>query len=412
MTAADLILIRVEEPHRSALLRWAGAAGLASLELADPEALGTAGDLEPILCVLGARGEADVPLDRIRLLRKALAGCPLVVLVRDIGIGCAVDLARSGVEDVVESTRLLTHDISRVTRHARREAGGAEIVGNSFAARQLRHEIAAAAPLGSPILLCGEVGVGKETVARAIHRRGRLHRDPFVVVDCDALDAPAGADLFGTERGTVLLDEVADLKPAVQARLVRRFSGLDEPGTIALASAPRVMAATTRDLREEVRSGHFRGDLYVRLNVVWIRVPPLRERLADLAELVTSAIERAARRISVRPPPLTEAVFEAMAEYAWPGNLRELENLVEQALLRYHGGLLDEAGFLAALDPQGAHAGGPERGSSDLSRAAIASVLAATGGNVARAARRLGVPRTTLAYRIRVLGLEDRVPRD
>src|SRR5262245_33720147 len=195
MSSADLILIRVEEPHRSALLRWADGARLAPLEIPEPEGLGAVGDLEPMLCVLGARGEAEVAPERIRLLRKSLGACPLVALVSDIGIASAVELVRSGVEAVVDSTRLLTPDLSRVTRHARRDPGTAEIAGSSPAVRQLRREIAAAAALGSPVLLCGEVGVGKDAVARAIHRRGRLHREPFAIVDCDGVPGDAAGDL-------------------------------------------------------------------------------------------------------------------------------------------------------------------------------------------------------------------------
>jgi DNA-binding NtrC family response regulator len=414
MAHADLILIGVAEPHRSALLRWAEDRRLSSLELGAPEALGSAGDLEPSLCVLGATCEEGASPERIRFLRKSLAGCPLVVLARNIGIACAVELVRMGVEDVVEQTSRLTHDVSRVTRHVRREMADTEIVGSSRAARQLRREIAAAAPLGSTVLLIGEPGVGKGAVARAIHERSRFQPDPFVQVDCDSL-APdeVEANLFARGKRTLFLDEVADLHTAAQAKLVRKLSGPGDVSERGTTTASRVIAATSQNLREEVRRGRFRGDLYVRLNVLQITVPPLRDRLADVPELVILALETIATQLAVRPPTFSDEVFHAMMRYSWPGNVRELMNLVEQALIRYQGGAFDEEEFVSALDPVAAQLGThSSRASSDLSRATIASVLAATGGNVSRAARRLGVPRTTLTYRIRVLGLDDRVPKD
>jgi DNA-binding NtrC family response regulator len=414
MARADLILITVNEPHRSALRRWAHERRLSSLELEELEAIGYTADFEPILCVLEVSAESEASPERIRSLRKSLGTCPLVVLARNIGIACAVELVRMGVEDVLEPTNRLTQDLSRVTRHIRREVAGTEIVGSSTAARQLRREIAAASPLGSTVLLRGEAGVGKGAVARAIHERSRFQSHPFVEVDCDSL-APdeVEAELFAPGRRTLFLDEVSDLHNAVQAKLVRKLSGPGDAGAKGTATPPRIIAATSKDLRDELRRGRFRGDLYVRLNVLQIAVPPLRERLTDVPELALHALERIAKQLAVRPPAFSDEVFHAMMRYSWPGNVRELMNLVEQALIRYQGGAFDEEEFVAALDPVAAQLGTQStRASSDLSRATIASVLAATGGNVSRAARRLGVPRTTLTYRIRVLGLDDRVPKD
>jgi two-component system nitrogen regulation response regulator NtrX len=413
MRETQLILIAVLEPQRSALRRWAAESGLASLELRAPDELGGLGDLDPALCVLDAGEERELSPERIRSLRKSLAGSPLVVLGRRIGIGCAVELVRMGVEDVVEPTGQLSQDLSRITRHARREARGEELVGSSPAVRRLRKEIAAAAVLGSTVLLTGEQGAGKGAVARAIHRHSRWRDDPFVDAPCDELDVEKlEAELATTGKRTLLLDEVADLRASAQARLVRKL-GDGSPGGRGFVRGPRIIATSSRDLREEVRTGSFRGDLYVRLNVLQIAVPPLRERASDIADLALLVVERMARQLGASLPALPDPAFEAMTRYAWPGNVRELSNVVERAVVRYQAGILDDAGLLAALDPADALAGpSTPKASSELSRAAIAGVLAATGGNVARAARRLGIPRTTLSYRIRVLGLDDHVPRD
>jgi len=433
MTNTRLVLIGLAEPHRSVLRSWCAERGLSAVELTDASALPSLEGAGPLLCVLALRNDREASADRIRSLRKWLATSPLVVLACGIGIDCAVRLIRMGVADVIETHESPEEVIARITRHLARQQVDEALVGSSPAMRQLREEIAAVAELSSSVLLKGETGVGKSAVARAIHRLSRRRNGPFVHVDCGSLPAASIAhEIFGAGAGngasvdrgslgaaaggTLYLDEIGALRPEVQASLLALLESQESDEIERVGSgAPsvRLIAATTRDLHDCVRKGHFRADLYFRLDVCPVFIPPLRNRLSDLGELIRAALEQLGDRLGVTPPRLSPALYRAMAEHAWPGNVRELMSLLERALVRHHGGLFDEKQLIEALgraegpcERQGAEEGSP------ASRAAVANALIATGGNIARAARRLGVPRTTLRYRISVLGLDPLLPRD
>ncbi len=302
-----------------------------------------------------------------------------------------------------------------------------EPLGESPAVRALRHEIAAVAPVGSTVLLTGETGVGKGVVAREIHRcSGR--RGAFVHVDCAAL-APGliESELFGHERGaftgavaaragrferaaggTLFLDEIGELEPALQAVLLRVLQDREFErigGGCTLPMRARVIAATSRELRHEVPSGRFRADLYFRLAVVRLALPPLRERRSDIPLLAQAFLAEIARRLELPAPAVGSGLFERLVAYDWPGNARELHNVLERALVRSAGRPLEEAD-LGELDEPLWTASGAEVAGGDAPPAErIAAVLRVTGGNVARAARQLGLPRTTLRRHIRLYGL-------
>ncbi len=300
-----------------------------------------------------------------------------------------------------------------------------EPLGGSAAMRALQREIAAVAPLQSTVLLSGETGVGKGLTARALHRRSR-RPGPFVHVDCAAL-APGlvETELFGHERGsftgavaprpgrfelagsgTIFLDEIGELERPLQAKLLRvlqdrAFERVG--GNRTLAMRARVIAATSRDLRREVREGSFRADLYFRIAVVPLALPPLRERRDDIPLLARAFLAGLSRRLELPAPSLSPDFLQRLSAHAWPGNARELHNVLERILIRGAGRRL------AAADLDGVLEEGlwppPERTStspaSPPSAECIAAALRECGGNVARAARRLGLPRTTLRRRIR-----------
>jgi DNA-binding NtrC family response regulator len=298
------------------------------------------------------------------------------------------------------------------------------------------------------VLLRGESGTGKELLARAIHDQGARRHRPLVKVNCAAL--PEGvieSELFGHERGaftgasarrigrfeladegTILLDEIGDLPPSVQVKLLRVLQQKEVErvgGNKTIPVNVRIIAATHRDLEAMVQAGDFREDLFYRLNVVPIDVPPLRSRLEDLPELLHYFLARYGAENSKRLRASPAAV-EALVAHDWPGNVRELENLVERAVVLGVGSELGPADFAVdprpprpvgatrvvapALDPPAPSASEPLRG--DLRgriraqrRAALEALILSVDGNLAEAARRLGVPRTTLVSRARRLGL-------
>jgi DNA-binding NtrC family response regulator len=315
-----------------------------------------------------------------------------------------------------------------------------ELIGESRAMRRLRQEIRAVAPLRATVLLTGETGTGKGAAARALHGRSRQAQGPFVHVDCAALSPTLiESELFGHERGaftgaldrrvgrfelaaegSVFLDEIGELDEKQQAKLLRVLHDREYErigGVATLPMTARVIAATSRSLLREVREGRFRADLYFRLNVVQLRLPPLRERRSDVALLARALVPRLAASLGVAPCELEGAALSRLAARSWPGNVRELMNVLERLLIRAAGhriGLADLEGVFdfepwPLPDPESARAlGFADRDAERRPAPAperIAAVLRSNGGNVARAARELGMPRTTLRHRLRRLGL-------
>ena len=310
-------------------------------------------------------------------------------------------------------------------------AAGADYVGESPAARALRGDVQRVAPLASTVLLCGETGVGKGLVARALHEASPRCKEPFVHADCASL-APSviESELFGHERGaftgavgrhrgrleragrgTLFLDEIGELDLSLQARLLRAvqervFERMG--GSVALPLEARIVAATNRDLPREVREGRFRADLYFRLAVVPLELPPLRERLSDLDALVDAGLASVAARLGLRVPHLTESARACLRRYPWPGNVRELLNVLERLCIRCEGGIAgpeDVRGVLGPLLDLHAPAVWSLRDAPQDELSRIRQALQRSAGNVAAAARLLGMPRTTLRRRIAEYGL-------
>ena len=302
------------------------------------------------------------------------------------------------------------------------------LIGNSVAFREVTKAIAMVAPVDSTVVLLGETGTGKEVIARAIHDAGPRRHQRFVAVNCAAI--PTGlleSELFGHERGaftgavsqttgrfqaadrgTLFLDEVGDLPLELQPKLLR---ALQEQQIERLGSGGRptpvdvrVIAATNQDLEEMVRHRAFRADLFYRLNVFPIRVPPLRERTEDIPLLVAHFVRRFAERQGKRIDEIPDIVMDTLRRDAWPGNVRELQNVVERAVIATPGRTLQIPGADRAVH----RSTSSDRTLAEVERDHILATLDTTNwviGGWNGAAAKLGLSRTTLISRMQRLGM-------
>jgi DNA-binding NtrC family response regulator len=315
----------------------------------------------------------------------------------------------------------------------------AAIVGESPGMRDAVETARRAAPSGATVLLLGESGTGKEVVARAIHRWSLRATRPFVVVNCVALSEELlESELFGHEKGaftgahqlkrgkleiahggTVFLDEIGDVRPALQAKLLRVLQDQTFErvgGTRPIRADLRFVAATNRNLALAVRQGHFRLDLFYRLNVVSVTLPPLRERPDDIELLAHHFLERYRREVKRELAGFKPEVLACLRRYGWPGNVRELENAIERAVVLAEGVEIAERDLPAEVRDAGGGSGPRDDARSfhahleEFKRGLIVSTLRRTGGNRTHAARLLGLQRTYLAKLIRELGVAACAP--
>ncbi|HET6203184.1 MAG TPA: sigma-54 dependent transcriptional regulator [Planctomycetota bacterium] len=377
---------------------------------------------------------------------------PVIVLTAFGSLESAVAAIRAGAFDFVSKpvemevlaiaiARALEHRALRrevrVLHEAVQRAGRFEdLLGKSPPMLDLFSVLERAADSEASLLLVGESGTGKEVVARAVHARSRRSRGPFAAVNCGALPDPlVESELFGHARGaftdarrdrkgiffqadggTLFLDEIGDGSPSFQAKVLR---ALEERRARPLGSDReipfdvRLVSATHRELEAPVEEGRFREDLYFRINVVRVRIPPLRERGSDVLLLAQHFVEGLAARSERPPPRLSDAAARMLLDYAWPGNVRELRNAMERAVTLARGDLLTAEDL-----PEKIRSYRPERvlvGSEDptelvpmeeLERRYIGNVLRAVRGNKTTAARVLGFDRKTLYRKIARYGIE------
>jgi two-component system nitrogen regulation response regulator NtrX len=376
------------------------------------------GRVTPVIMMSGKAQLHDavraVKLGAFQFLEKPLTPESVLVTVR-----AALELNRARAEN-----RTLQAELFR----------RGTLIGESPAVQEVRALVARVAPTEARVLISGESGTGKELVAAAIHAASRRSNRAFVTVNCAAIPRElVESEMFGHERGsftgaterrlgrfelahegTLFLDEIGDLSPDAQAKLLRTL----ETGELQRIGAERtvkvdvrVVAATNRRLDEEVSSGNFREDLYFRLHVFPIHLPPLRAHLEDLPALVAHLAERIRPR---QASAFTAAALDALAAYSWPGNVRELANLVERLSI-LSGPTVDAHDVRAVLRddlPPPAvvtTAGRPlTEALDDFERAVIASALTQAGGNVAETARTLRTDRANLYRRMRRLGIDKR----
>ncbi|RKY64111.1 MAG: hypothetical protein DRP99_02745 [Candidatus Latescibacterota bacterium] len=327
------------------------------------------------------------------------------------------------VQRALERKRLISENI-RLKRELEKVQGLRTLVGQSPAMRKVLEMIEMVAPTKATVLIQGESGTGKELVADAIHRLSPRKNGPFVKVNCAAIpESLVESELFGHEKGafthavkrsrgrfemadggTLLLDEIGEITPAVQAKLLRvlqdgTFQRVGGEGTLRVDV--RVIATTNRDLWKAVQEGKFREDLYYRLQVVPIYIPPLRERKEDIPLLVQHFLKMYGEREGKEGLTVSEKAMDILMDYDWPGNIRELENAVERAVILAKGKVLKPENFFVGSMFREREPHGEATTLAEMERRLILKTLREEGGNRTRTAQRLGISVRTLRNKLR-----------
>ncbi|WP_147822232.1 sigma-54-dependent transcriptional regulator [Salidesulfovibrio onnuriiensis] len=397
-------------------------------------------------------------MDGLELLRELQArrpGLPVVLLTAFGSVGSAVDAMKKGAFDYLTKPadneelkavvskareyRLLLQENARL----REEVDGAhvEFIGASSGVQHVRDLINQAGPAEATVLILGESGTGKELVAEGLHRASNRANRPLIKVNCAALpDDLLESELFGYEKGaftgaikdkpgrfqlanggTLFLDEIGEMPGALQAKLLRALQEkIVEPlGSVKpVHTDVRIIAATNRDLKKEVEAGRFREDLFYRLAVLEIRIPPLRNRREDLPLLVSFLLRKLGNKNNKAIRTVTPAFLDALSHYDWPGNVRELENVLERALIlsrsdalspellppQFHG---VDPDYQAQVEEHGINAYSPAS-LEEAEKMAIIRALEENGGHRERTAEALGISRRTLQYKLKKFGLTRR----
>ena len=396
------------------------------------------------LYILDVRLPDASGIEVLRSLRQADDATPVVMISGHGTIRDAVEATRIGAFDFLEKplardrvllvakNALERSDLQRENQRFREIVGGAsELIGSSPAFKHAVDQATQVARSDVSVLLLGESGTGKELLAAHIHQHSPVASGPFIKVNCAAIPHDlVESELFGHEKGaftgaasqrrgrfeladggTLFLDEVGDLHEAAQAKLLRVLQDGELQrvgGEVPIRVAVRVISATNRPLEALAASGAFRADLYYRLSVVPIRVPALRERREDLGALVAHFLAEFCARNNVRRLEIDPAVVPVLAAYAWPGNIRELKNVVERMAILSRGERLTvDAIPVEVREPAAARSTtGLQEVRDHAERERIRQALVATDWNVSQAARMLGTERTSLHKRLRALGLK------
>jgi two-component system, NtrC family, response regulator AtoC len=390
-------------------------------------------------------------LEFLHAVKRSNAQIPVVLMTAFGTVETAVEAMKAGASDYVlkpfsmEEMKLILRkelDIGRLREENRslREALGhryefKNIVAHSAKMQEVLATVERVAPTNSTVLLGGESGAGKDLIARAIHQHSRRAAGPFIKINCTAIpENLLESELFGYEKGaftgavtskpgkfeladqgSIFLDEIGDIPGTIQVKLLRvlqerEFERLG--GTKTLKVDVRVIAATNQDLRAALEQGTFREDLFYRLNVVPISIPPLREHKEDIPYLVDHFVARFARDSGKKISGISPAAMKMLADFHWPGNVRELENIIERAVALSNATTLDVADIHLDSPAPAKSAGGvpfPPEGATleQFEDEMIREALRRANGNKSQAARLLGLSRNALRYRLWKMGVPD-----
>jgi two-component system response regulator HydG len=393
-------------------------------------------------------------IEALEKIKSYNPSIPIIIMTAYSSVESAVEAIKAGAYDYL--IKPLDFEVLRLTIERAREHAGlkaenmllksklgadldlAHVIGRSKAMKSLMDMLAMVAPSEATVLITGESGTGKELIARALHFNSPRRQKPLVVVNCAAItETLLESELFGHEKGaftgadkrhegrfmqanhgTVFLDEISETSSTMQAKLLRVLQEKEIQrvgGEEVLPVDVRVVAATNRDLEAEVAGGRFREDLFYRLNVMRLAVPPLRDRLEDIPLLAQHFVERFASRSRKTVKGFTPLAMDMLLKHDWPGNVRELENTVERAVILLTGDHITEKQLPLSIvqkypESQGQRipAALPSDGSrslEDIEKEAIIATLEAAGRNKSEAARRLGISRKTLHNKMKSYGL-------
>jgi nitrogen regulation protein NR(I) len=404
-------------------------------------------------------------VDGMELLKRVAADLPdipVIMITAHGSVDSAVAALKAGAFDYItkpfdqeELKKVIekaarAHDLERQNVHAPVEATGSPLVGESPAMKAIHEMVARVADSPSTILITGESGTGKGLIAQELHRRSSRREKALIKVNCAAIPKDlVESELFGYEKGaftgavgskpgrfeladggTLFLDEIGEIPVEIQVKLLRALqeSEFERVGGVrTLRVDVRLIAATNRDLKALIAEGRFREDLFYRLAVVPMELPPLRERRADIPLLVSHFLEKFNLRLGKHVEAVDPEAMQVLQAYGWPGNIRELENLMERSVLFADGPVIEAAQLpdslrelapaapmpIAPVGPLGAIASPAgasmkeivRQAQAELERELIARALEETGGNVTRAAKRLQISRKSLQVKMKDLGL-------
>jgi two-component system response regulator HydG len=389
-------------------------------------------------------------LEALKQIKEISPGIPIIIMTAFASVDSAVNALKSGAYDYltkpldIDELKILVgkalrfHQLEKENLFLKERLNDrfdfSNIIGRGPAMKKLFDTMALVAPSEATVLIFGESGTGKELIADAIHQNSSRQDRPFIKVNCAALpETLLESELFGHEKGSftgavarkqgrfqlahkssIFLDEVAEMAPTTQAKILRvlqerEFEPIGSTQTIKVDT--RVIAATNKNLEEEIKQGRFREDLYYRLNVVNLEVPPVRERREDVSLLADFFLKQYAEKNKRIIKGFTPRAMDLLMRYEWPGNVRELENVVERAVIMARGEMITPAEFpdiLQKLDPEvkATYVNlSPGRTLKDVEKDMIISTLEETSGNRTHAAKILGISRRTLQLKLKEYGI-------
>jgi DNA-binding NtrC family response regulator len=468
MTGSTVLIVDDERTLARAIKAFLSEAGYEAEVAGDAEtALTLVESLRPDVVFADVRLPGMSGIDLLRRIRDFDPAIPVIIMTAHGTIEGAVEAVKLGAFDYMKKpldleelklladrareTALMKQELSYYRQRAANEAPFAGILGSSPALRAVMDQVRQIAALNEtpPVLITGETGTGKGLVARTLHNSGPRAARPFIDVNCTALPANLmEAELFGYERGAftdakeskiglfeaaeggfLFLDEVGDLEPSLQGKLlraieertVRRVGGIRDRKIDV-----RILAATNRNLEDEVHLNRFRSDLYFRLAVILLHLPPLRERGDDALTLAEHFLRRFSAKYGKDVRRIDARAREMLLSYPWPGNVRELSHVIERAVLWSRDTTLNVEHLSVAAPMQVASNGLPstrpltQQGTgestagtdlAEVERSLIERAMREAGGNQTRAAQRLGISRDTLRYRLKKFGLWNTLGR-